>query len=114
MAQKAGEVALRDGESELKSMRERLRGNLDYCRKALEAMPGVRLPEPLGAFYLFPRIEGLSDSFDFCRRFLLQMRVGFAPGVAFRAGGEGSVRLCYAADRGILQEAMERLKNLSG
>ena len=114
MAQKAGEVALREGESELESMRERLRNNLDFCRQALEAIPGVRLPEPLGAFYLFPRIEGLSDSFDFCRRFLLRMRVGFAPGVAFGAGGEGSVRLCYAADRGILQEAMERLKTFLG
>ena len=110
MAQKAGEVALRDGESELASMRERLRDNLDFCRQALDAMPGVTLPEPLGAFYLFPRIEGLSDSFDFCRRFLLGKRVGFAPGVAFGAGGEGSVRLCYAADREILREAMVRLR----
>lgn len=110
MAQKAGEVALRDGESELDSMRERLRDNLDFCRLALDAMPGVTLPEPLGAFYLFPRIEGLSDSFDFCRRFLLGKQVGFAPGVAFGAGGEGSVRLCYAADRDILREALVRLK----
>ena len=114
MAQKAGEVALRDGESELASMRERLRDNLDFCRQALEAMPGVTLPEPLGAFYLFPRIEGLSDSFDFCRRFLLRKRVGFAPGVAFGAGGEGSVRLCYAADRDILREALARLKTFLG
>ena len=110
MAQKAGEVALRDGESELASMRERLRDNLDFCRRALDAMPGVTLPEPLGAFYLFPRVEGLSDSFDFCRRFLLRKRVGFAPGVAFGAGGEGSVRLCYAADRDILREALVRLR----
>lgn len=114
MAQKAGEVALRDGESELASMRERLRENLDYCRQTLDAMPGVTLPEPLGAFYLFPRIEGLSDSFDFCRRFLLRKRVGFAPGVAFGAGGEGSVRLCYAADRDILREALARLKTFLG
>ena len=110
MAQKAGEVALRDGEAELESMREHLRRNLSFCRQALEEMPGVTLPEPMGAFYLFPRIEGLTDSFDFCRRILLKMRVGLAPGVAFGAGGEGSVRLCYAADRAILQEAMERLR----
>ena len=110
MAQKAGEAALRDGESELASMRERLRDNLAFCRQALDAMPGVTLPEPLGAFYLFPRIEGLTDSFDFCRRFLLRQHVGFAPGVAFGAGGEGSVRLCYAADRDILREALARMR----
>ncbi len=109
MAQKAGEVALSQGEGELEAMRERLRCNLRFCRQALEAMRGVTLPEPAGAFYLFPRVEGLTDSFDFCRRLLLKMRVGLAPGVAFGAGGEGSVRLCYAADRAILQAALDRL-----
>ena len=59
MAQKAGEVALREGESELESMRERLRNNLDFCRQALETIPGVRLPEPLGAFYLFSPDRGV-------------------------------------------------------
>jgi aspartate/methionine/tyrosine aminotransferase len=44
-----------------------------------------------------------------CRRLLREQRVGLAPGVAFGAGGEGSVRLCYASDRSILEEAMARL-----
>mgnify|MGYP000082521049 CR=1 FL=1 len=30
------------------------------------------------------------------------------PGVAFGAGGEGSVRICYAAERPILEEGMEK------
>jgi aspartate/methionine/tyrosine aminotransferase len=29
--------------------------------------------------------------------------------VAFGAGGEGSIRICYAAERAILEPAMERL-----
>jgi aspartate/methionine/tyrosine aminotransferase len=36
-------------------------------------------------------------------------KVGVAPGVAFGEGGEGSVRLCYAAEREILEPALERL-----
>ena len=72
-------------------------------------MPGVTVPEPDGAFYLFPKIEGLTDSFEFCRRLLEQERVGLAPGVAFGEGGEGSIRICYAADRSVLEPAMERL-----
>ena len=36
-------------------------------------------------------------------------KVGLAPGVAFGAGGEGSIRICYAADQAILEPAMERL-----
>ena len=31
------------------------------------------------------------------------------PGSAFGAGGEGSVRICYAAERSVLEPALERL-----
>jgi aspartate/methionine/tyrosine aminotransferase len=109
MAQKAGEAALREGEPELRAMKQRLEDNLRFCIDSLSRMQGVTLPIPEGAFYLFPRIERLTDSLEFCRTLLLQTRVALAPGVAFGAGGEGSVRICYAADRGILEQAMERL-----
>lgn len=108
-AQKAGEAALEHGESELARMLERLKDNRDLCLTALRRMPGVTVPSPDGAFYLFPKIDGLTDSFEFCRRLLMETKVGLAPGVAFGAGGEGSVRICYAADRSILEPAMERL-----
>jgi len=108
-AQKAGETALADGEAQLVEMLARLKGNRDLCLSALSTMPGLTVPTPEGAFYLFPRVEGLRDSFAFCRRLLEECRVGLAPGVAFGAGGEGSVRICYAAERDILEAAMERL-----
>ncbi len=108
-AQKAGETALASGEEELVRMLARLKQNRDLCLDALRGMRGVTVPSPDGAFYLFPRIEGLEDSFAFCRRLLEETRVGLAPGVAFGAGGEGSIRICYAAERSILESAMERL-----
>ena len=108
-AQKAGETALAEGEGPLVEMLERLKQNRDLCLHALSGMNGVTVPKPDGAFYLFPRIEGLRDSFGFCRRLLEETRVGLAPGVAFGAGGEGSVRICYAAERSILEPAMARL-----
>jgi aspartate aminotransferase len=111
MAQKAGEVALLRGEDELKTMMGQYRSNLDFCLSTLKGMEGIDLPEPEGAFYLFPRIRGLSDSFEFCRVFLQERKVSLAPGVAFGAGGEGSVRICFAADMTVLQPAMERLKS---
>jgi aspartate/methionine/tyrosine aminotransferase len=107
--QKAGETALRDGEPELAAMLARLKSNRDFCIDALSRMPALTVPRPEGAFYLFPRVEGLNDSFGFCRRLLEETKVGIAPGVAFGAGGEGSVRICYAADRTVLDPAMERL-----
>ncbi|MBZ5583445.1 MAG: pyridoxal phosphate-dependent aminotransferase [Acidobacteriia bacterium] len=108
-AQKAGETALAEGEPVLLRMLERLKRNRDLCLDALGGIPGVTVPKPDGAFYLFPRIDGLRDSFAFCKRLLEETRVGLAPGVAFGAGGEGSVRICYAADLTVLEPAMERL-----
>jgi hypothetical protein len=108
-AQKAGETALAEGEGPLVEMLERLEGNRNLCLDALSGIPGVTVPKPDGAFYVFPRIQGLGDSFAFCKRLIEETRVGLAPGVAFGAGGEGSVRICYAAERSILEPAMERL-----
>ncbi|HXA51126.1 MAG TPA: pyridoxal phosphate-dependent aminotransferase [Candidatus Acidoferrum sp.] len=108
-AQKAGETALAHGEEELARMLERLKQNRDLCLEALRGLPGVTVPTPDGAFYLFPRVEGLTDSFAFCRDLLVETRVGLAPGVAFGKGGEGSFRICYAAEKSILEPAMERL-----
>jgi aspartate/methionine/tyrosine aminotransferase len=108
-AQKAGETALAEGEAELRRMLERLAENRDTCVQALEGIGGVTVPKPDGAFYVFPRIDGMRDSFAFCKRLLEETRVGLAPGVAFGAGGEGSIRICYAAERSILEPAMERL-----
>jgi len=108
-AQRAGETALLWGEVAVAEMLSRLRENRDLCLAALSKMPGVTVPRPEGAFYVFPRIDGLKDSFEFCKRLLMESNVGLAPGVAFGAGGEGSVRICYAAEREILEQAMARL-----
>ena len=108
-SQRAAETALLWGERTLSEMLAKLRENRDFCLAALRKMPGVSVPEPDGAFYLFPRVGAAADSFDFCKRLLMEANVGLAPGVAFGAGGEGSIRICYAADRPILEEAMSRL-----
>ncbi len=107
--QRAAQTALAHGEDELRKMLVRLKENRDFCLTALREMPGMNVPFPDGAFYLFPKIKGLTDSFDFCWRLLHETKVGMAPGVAFGSGGEGSVRICYAAEREILEPAMERL-----
>src|SRR6266853_5645624 len=107
-AQRAAETARLWGENILAEMLVRLKQNRDFCLTALSKMPGVTVPKPDGAFYLFPKIAGVSDSFDFCKRLLMDTKVGLAPGVAFGAGGEGSVRICYAAELQIVQEAMAR------
>jgi aspartate/methionine/tyrosine aminotransferase len=108
--QKAAEVALAEGEQSVRDMVAHYRSNRDYCLQRIAEMPGLSVPEPEGAFYLFPRVEGLTDSFEFCKDLLLKTKVGLAPGVAFGAGGEGHIRICYASDRSVLEPAMDRLQ----
>ncbi len=108
--QRAAETALLWGENTMAEMLVRLKENRDFCLAALRKMPRVTVPNPDGAFYLFPQIAGVTDSFDFCKRLLIETHVGLAPGVAFGNGGEGSIRICYAAERAILEQAMLRLK----
>ena len=107
--QRAAQTALAQGENEVKRMVIRLKENRDFCLRALSEISGVSVPSPDGAFYLFPKIEGLKNSFEFCMRLLKETKVGIAPGVAFGAGGEGSVRICYAAERPILETGMEKI-----
>ncbi|MGC4053607.1 MAG: aminotransferase class I/II-fold pyridoxal phosphate-dependent enzyme [Paludibaculum sp.] len=108
-AQRASETALEWGDDTVRKMLALYKSNRDFCLQALRKVKGVTVPEAEGAFYLFPRIDGMKDSFEFCKRLLLDMNVGLAPGVAFGEGGEGSIRICYAVDRPILEEAMGRL-----
>lgn len=109
--QRAGESALLWGEATIREMVAQYRANRDYLIARLSAMRGVSVPRPEGAFYVFPRIEGMRDSLEFCRELLLQTRVGVAPGVAFGEGGEGSIRICYASDLSVLEPAMDRLQS---
>jgi aspartate/methionine/tyrosine aminotransferase len=71
----------------------------------------VSIPEPEGAFYVFPRIAGLDDSTAFTAELVRQIGVALAPGVAFGPDGEGSVRLCFAATEQTLAEALSRFRD---
>lgn len=106
--QKAGEVAIRRGEDDLLARAELFHERMDFCYQALASTQGILVPKPEGAFYLFPRIAGLSDSFEFAVRLLQETKVSIAPGIAFGNGGEGAVRICTASDFSILEPAIER------
>ena len=110
MVQRAGETALRDGEAFVQGMAADVQRRVRFCHEALRGVPGVTVAPPEGSFYLFPRIEGLRDSFDFALSLLRDTRVAVAPGSAFGNGGEGAIRICCAADESVLEPAMDRLR----
>ena len=109
--QQAGITALRDGEPHVREWRVQLAERRTQVSAALRALPGVTLPEPQGAFYAFPRIDGLTDSAALTADLLQKAGVALAPGVAFGEAGEGHVRLCFAATEATLTEALARLRN---
>ena len=110
MAQQAGIVALREGEPYVRELRARYARCRALTMEALATLPGVTLPEPQGAFYAFPRIDGLADSASFCARLLSETGLAVAPGAAFGPAGEGHVRLCFAATEATLGEALRRFR----
>jgi|HubBroStandDraft_1064217.scaffolds.fasta_scaffold00207_12 aspartate aminotransferase len=112
--QHAAVVALEQGESFVAATVERCRAGRDLVVERLGSLPRVRLRTPDAAFYAFLQIEGLTDSLGFAKRLLAETRVGVAPGAAFGTGGEGHLRLCFAASAQRLEPGLERLAKALG
>jgi aspartate/methionine/tyrosine aminotransferase len=107
--QQAGIVALRDGEPYVSELRAHYAARRSQVIGALSAMPGITAVEPRGGFYAFARIDGLEDSAAFALDLLRETAVAVAPGSAVGTGGEGYVRLCFAASEATLTDALTRV-----
>ena len=110
VVQEAARVALIEGEPHIAESQARYRRHKAIVMDRMAAIDGVVVPDPSGAFYVFPRLDGLADSFAFCEWMVREHRVGLAPGSAFGAGGEGHIRLCYAVEEPILRDALDRFE----
>lgn len=72
--------------------------------------PGVEFVDPVGAFYLFFRVDGLGTDGGgqaFCQRLMKEEGVALVPGAAF--GDDRWVRLSYAVSDRELDAALDRL-----
>lgn len=104
----AGEVALglkEETEEMAKSFAERRM----VMHAGLNNLPGVKAPEPEGAFYILADITGTGMSdIEFADRALAEARVQLIPG-SLMEGGEGLVRLSYATSLENIREGIDRL-----
>lgn len=73
------------------------------------------MPNPNGAFYIFAKIPaGLNqDSVAFCNQLADEAKVAVIPGASFGPGGEGYVRISYAASEVDLKEAVSRIQKFA-
>lgn len=108
--QRAGIVAIRDGDPLIRDTIVRLKRARDLLVQRLRALPGVEAAAPPGAMYLFFRIPGRSDdSLAFAKDLVTRSGLGLAPGIAFGAEGEGYLRWCFAATEALIEQGVERL-----
>ncbi|HEX2197778.1 MAG TPA: pyridoxal phosphate-dependent aminotransferase [Burkholderiales bacterium] len=108
--QRAGIAALKDGEPVIAKTVQRFRRARDFLLQNLGTVPGVQAAVPEGAMYAFFRVEGMTDSLQFCKRLVREQALGLAPGAAFGPEGEGYVRWCFAATEDKLAEGVARLR----
>jgi aspartate aminotransferase len=109
--QYAAIAALSSGEEFVKSFAARCRGGRDLVNARLARMPRVRNVPTSGGFYAMFEVEGVNDTLAFCKRAVLEARIGMAPGTAFGRGAERFIRLCYAISDEQLTLAMDRLES---
>lgn len=75
----------------------------------LSQLPGVSVPKPNGAFYMYADIQALGiEALAFCTRLLEEHYVATVPGEAF--GTPGCVRLSYATDLATVEKGLDRFE----
>ena len=107
--QRAGVVALQQGDEVVARLRAQYRAGRDTVMEILGAHPRIELATPEGAFYAFPRIAGLRSSRAFAQGVLAEENVGLAPGYTFGPDNDEHFRLCFAQSPARLREALQRI-----
>ncbi len=116
----AGAHALESDKSPTHAMRQAYLKRRDLVRKLLSEIPGLKINNPQGAFYIFPdcsdyfgKTDGtiqIDNSDDFCAYLMNEAHVGVVPGSAF--GAPDCFRISYAASEQNLIEAIRRIKEV--
>lgn len=111
-AQAAAIEALENGDEDPKEFKQVYRKRRDKLADAMRKM-GFEIALPDGAFYIFAKIPAKfgNDDLAFARQLAHEAKVGVIPGNAFGPGGEGHIRLSYAAADSVIDTAIERLQN---
>lgn len=108
LSERAAIAVLHDDARFCRDLRDTFRKRRDVLYPLLAAIPGIRVEQSAGAFYLWIDIRETSmDDATFCRDLLERESVVLTPGSAFLC--PGFVRLAYAQPEPVLREAAERL-----
>ena len=111
----AGLAALNGDQEPVEQVVREYQRRRDLIVSRLNRIPGVSCQTPQGAFYAFPNIKAFGlKSAELARRLLDEAGVAVLAGTDFGPGGEGYLRLCYAAAPALIEEALERMAAFCG
>jgi len=116
ISQAAALEAISGDQSFIKMMVDAFERRHNYLVDSLNAIDGIECPQSRGAFYSFPRVQGLidrlglKDDVEFSTYCLDKISLALVPGSAF--GAPGYVRLSFATSMDNLKLAIERLSNI--
>lgn len=71
--QKAAIAALRGPENHIKELVKKLRERRDFSWKRLNKIEGISCAKPEGAFYVFPKVNGIGSKWKTDEKFVLQL-----------------------------------------
>ena len=110
ITQKAAIVALNgDVDEEVEMMRKAFAARAEEATELMNAIPGLSVLKPAGAFYLFVNIKDITnDSIEFCKDLLQEVGVAVVPGIGF--GSEGYFRFSFATDITTIREGIRRIE----
>ena len=110
-AQRGALAAIQGPRACVSAMAESYNRRRQLLTEGLQAIEGITLVEPRGAFYAFPQLpESAGGSMDFCRRALEQAGLAVVPGLAF--GNDRCIRLSCAVSRETIRDGLSRLTQL--
>jgi len=109
--QDAAAYALREEQSGVRRMCAEYQARRDRVLTALHGIRGVEPLVPEGGLFVMADVRGLGRQSDEVRRFLLhEAGVVVIHGAAYGAGGEGTLRISFAAGGETLERGLERLR----
>lgn len=118
ISQKAAVAAITGPMHETNAMVEAFKRRRSLVVKLASEIPGLKVNNPAGAFYLFPNVSSffgksyngraINNSLDVSLYLLEEAHVATVAGTAF--GSKNCIRFSYATSDELLVEAMQRIK----
>lgn len=114
--QLAGIEALRGPQDHIPAMVSELKRRRDFAWKRVSEIPGLSAVKPAGAFYLFPKVAGISlkweNDVEFVNQLLEETGVLVVHGSGFDpAYGKGHFRAVFLPDESMLADAFDAVED---